>query len=181
MSYVGALERSTVQVFVVLTMACWITAVRPAVSPGQVWGCPGDCNGDATVTVDELLTVIAVMFGEVPRDGQCVGPADANRDGRVRIDDAVRALRRSMLGCPPMGWCVGVSTCRVELPRPDATHEFCCYYSTATERSDRIVWCSELPDYGGCACNSACDGCRVVQRPTWPPDIVCDDMVGAGP
>jgi hypothetical protein len=172
-----------VRVLTVAAIACGMAAVRPAASAGQALGCPGDCNLDATVTVDELVMVVAIAREEMP-DDQCVA-ADANRDGRVRIDDAVRAVRRSMVGCPPLGWCVGLFDCQfLWPPRPDATHEFCCYYSTWTERADRILWCSERdPDNGGCACNDACDGCRFVQRgdPSAPPEIVCDDIVGAGP
>lgn len=170
-----------VRLLTVVTIAITVAIVQPGVSVGQAFGCPGDCNLDATVTIDELVMVTAMALGEGPSD-QCVS-ADANRDSRVRIDDILNAVRRSMIGCPPMGWCVGLYFCQLPLStRPDSTHDFCCFYSTVTERSDRIVWCSELdPDNSGCACSDACDGCRSVQRggPNARPEIICDEETTA--
>jgi hypothetical protein len=178
----AALESSmllVVRVLTVMTIAVSVAIVQPAVSTGQAFGCPGDCNLDATVTIDELVMVTAMARGEGPSD-QCVS-ADANRDGRVRIDDIVNAVRRSMIGCPLMGWC-GAFLCQFALPtQPNTTHSFCCYYSSVTAQPGRIFWCSERdPDDGGCAsgaCNDACDGCRSVQRggPHALPEIICDE------
>jgi hypothetical protein len=168
-----------VRVLTVLTMGVSLAIAQPAVSAGQAYGCPGDCNLDATVTIDELVLVVAMARGEGARD-QCVS-ADANRDGRVRIDDVVNAVRRSMIGCPPMGWC-GASLCQLPLPaQPLRTHSYCCFYSSVTARSGRIFWCGERdPGDGGCAsgaCNDACDGCRSIQRGDQQavPEIICDE------
>jgi hypothetical protein len=60
--------------------------------------CPGDCNGDHEVTVDELLTGVSVALGNVPMD-QC--PAvDANGDGAVTIDELLAGVIDALNGCP---------------------------------------------------------------------------------
>jgi hypothetical protein len=60
--------------------------------------CPGDCNGNHEVTVDELLTGISVALGNVPMD-QC--PAiDANGDGTVTIDELLAGVINALSGCP---------------------------------------------------------------------------------
>lgn len=202
----GALAGSKVPAvrgLVVVLIAVAVATAHPAVSRAQMLGCPGDCNLDATVTVDELVVAAAIARGETSGD-QCVS-ADANRDGHVRIEDLIRAVRRAMKGCPPMGLC-GAFFCESPLPiQPDTapnvsaeinggdepiegnsfgsggtTHSFCCYYSSVTQQPGRIFWCSERdPDSGACkpgACDDACDGCRSIQRggSRAAPEIVCD-------
>jgi len=59
--------------------------------------CPGDCNGDGVVTVDELLAAVnaAVESGRVP---QC-DSVDTNGDGRVTMDEILMATQRMLRGC----------------------------------------------------------------------------------
>jgi phospholipase C len=62
-------------------------------------GCPGDCNGDGTVTIDELVTGIDIALGIAPLD-QC--PAiDCNGNGEVAVDCLVKAVAAAESGCPP--------------------------------------------------------------------------------
>jgi len=59
--------------------------------------CPGDCNLDGTVTVDDIVTMVEVAFGnallETCRDG------DANADGAISVDEILAAVQRAMVGC----------------------------------------------------------------------------------
>jgi hypothetical protein len=59
--------------------------------------CSGDCNGDGTVTIDEIVKVVAIATGSAPLDS-CPA-ADANHDGSVTVDEAVRAVSSALHGC----------------------------------------------------------------------------------
>lgn len=70
----------------------------PTVTPTPQPNCPGDCDGDGSVTVDELLRGVNIALGQAPI-GEC--PAfDADGDGEVRVDDLVAAITAALQGCP---------------------------------------------------------------------------------
>lgn len=70
----------------------------PTPTPPAIPPCIGDCNGDAEVTVDELLLGIAIALGLRP-PGDC--PAfDPDGDGQVVVTDIVGAVNASLVGCP---------------------------------------------------------------------------------
>ncbi len=71
-----------------------VSLPRPAAA-----GCTGDCGGDGTVTVDELLTLVNIALGSADLT-RCQG-ADLGGDGRIGIDDLLRAVTRSLAGCVP--------------------------------------------------------------------------------
>ena len=58
----------------------------------------GDCNGDGAVTIDELVTGVAIALGVTPL-AQCP-PFDANGDGVVSIDELVRAVAAALAAAP---------------------------------------------------------------------------------
>lgn len=67
----------------------------PAATPTAVVGCTGDCGGDGTVTIDELIRGVTLALGAA---GTC--PAfDVNDDGAVTIDELVRAVTVALNGC----------------------------------------------------------------------------------
>jgi hypothetical protein len=59
--------------------------------------CPGDCNGDGQVTVDEIVTAVSIALGNVPLT-QCPA-ADDNGDGSVTVDELLRAVSAALAGC----------------------------------------------------------------------------------
>ena len=59
--------------------------------------CRGDCNGDGTVTVDELVTAINIVLGTTAAS-ECVS-ADANSDGAVTVDEIIEAANHALNGC----------------------------------------------------------------------------------
>jgi len=64
--------------------------VRPA--------CPGDCNGDGMVTIDELTRGVGIILQVIGFD-QC--PAlDLNADGSVEINELIAAVNAALTGCP---------------------------------------------------------------------------------
>lgn len=80
------------------------TVVRtPTSPPGNTptpgsGGCPGDCNGDGAVTVDEVISGVNIALGNVPVSA-C--PAmDDNGDSDVTVDEILKAVNAALNGCP---------------------------------------------------------------------------------
>ena len=59
--------------------------------------CPGDCNGDGMVSIDELLTAVSIGLGSTPLSECAV--VDANGDGIVTVDEIIQATNRALNGC----------------------------------------------------------------------------------
>jgi hypothetical protein len=60
--------------------------------------CPGDCNYDNAVTVDELLTGVGIAL-DASHLAACVA-ADPNGDGAVTVDELLGAVDQALAGCP---------------------------------------------------------------------------------
>jgi streptogramin lyase len=60
--------------------------------------CIGDCDGDDTVTISELISAVNIALGNTPIEA-CMN-ADAGRDGEVRINDLIIAVTSALQGCP---------------------------------------------------------------------------------
>lgn len=82
------LIRATV-LAVALTAA---TAAAPAVA------CVGDCNGDDTVPINELIVGVNVALGGSPV-GACEA-FDRNTNGEVSIDELLAGVNAALGGCP---------------------------------------------------------------------------------
>jgi hypothetical protein len=61
--------------------------------------CAGDCNGDDIITIDEILQVVTIAFGDAAPDS-CPS-VDANGDGTATIDELLAAVRSALSGCSP--------------------------------------------------------------------------------
>lgn len=59
--------------------------------------CIGDCNGTRTVTVDELVRIVATALGEQPLS-ECLA-ADGDEDARLAIAEMIRAVAAALDGC----------------------------------------------------------------------------------
>jgi len=77
-----------------------ITPGGPTPTPTAVGqACAGDCNGNGTVAVNELVLGVNVALDRQPVSA-C--PAfDANRDGSVAVNELVGAVRNALSGCSP--------------------------------------------------------------------------------
>jgi hypothetical protein len=62
--------------------------------------CVGDCNGDGSVMIDELLAGISILLGAVPPT-QCP-ELDRNGDRLVTVDEMVTAVGVALTGCPDL-------------------------------------------------------------------------------
>ena len=65
---------------------------------GNVVSCAGDCSGDGTVTIDELVTGVSIALGGTSLD-TCTA-FDTNGDGIVTVDELVAAVNAALGGCP---------------------------------------------------------------------------------
>jgi len=76
------------------------TASPPPLTPtgGVPPACAGDCNGDGTVTIDELVRAVNIALGSTPI-AQCA-PIDSNADGAAGIEELIRAVNNTLQGCP---------------------------------------------------------------------------------
>lgn len=68
-------------------------------APAAAQACPGDCDGDGVVSVNELVMMVTMALGM--RDMEACPSADANGDGEVTIAELVAATRNALDGCPP--------------------------------------------------------------------------------
>src|SRR4051812_36610062 len=71
--------------------------LRP-VAAVEMARCPGDCDGDDVVKVDELLAGVRLAGGR--SDGGAGAAADREGDGTVGVDELVRAVAAALDGCP---------------------------------------------------------------------------------
>lgn len=60
--------------------------------------CPGDCNGDGEVTVDEIVTGVNIALGLA--SSQVCPAMDTNGDEQVTIDELLQAVNAALFGCP---------------------------------------------------------------------------------
>ena len=67
-----------------------------AVASGQ---CPGDLNGDGSVTVNEIVTAVNALLNGCAA-GPC--PGDLNGDNMVTVDEVVKAVSAALGGCDPV-------------------------------------------------------------------------------
>ncbi|HVM96896.1 MAG TPA: hypothetical protein VMT89_10930, partial [Candidatus Acidoferrales bacterium] len=63
--------------------------------------CVGDCNGDGSVTVDEIVSGVSIAL-ESTALSACAS-FDANGDGAVTIDELLLAINNALNSCPASG------------------------------------------------------------------------------
>lgn len=65
-------------------------------TPPPALRCVGDCNHDDTVTIEEIVHMVAVAQGEI---GLSCAAADPNGDGAVTIEEILLAVNFALSGC----------------------------------------------------------------------------------
>lgn len=60
--------------------------------------CPGDCDGDSRVAVNELVQGVHIALGSAALDG--CRALDRNGDGEVAVNELVAAVSAALDGCP---------------------------------------------------------------------------------
>ena len=99
LTFRGLIGISTVYILSSLLSAGW---VKPAVAycgDGIVEGpCPGDCNTDGIVTVDEILFAVSRAIILVVEPTTCLA-GDVNHDGQFTVDEILMAVTNALDGC----------------------------------------------------------------------------------
>jgi hypothetical protein len=75
-------------------------SVSPTATPTDTVspGCPGDCNGDGTTAINELVRAVNIALAQQPLSN-CPA-ADPNGNGTVEINELIRGVRANLEGCP---------------------------------------------------------------------------------
>ena len=60
--------------------------------------CLGDCDGDRSVSINELVLAVNIASGSSPVS-ECPA-ADRSRDGQVTVDEVVACVTSALVGCP---------------------------------------------------------------------------------
>ena len=82
-----------------LTMFAGAMALLIGQAPAGAQSCPGDCDGNGTVSIGELVMVVNIALGDLPLT-ECAA-ADADGSGTITIDETVLAVNAALNGCPP--------------------------------------------------------------------------------
>src|SRR5271170_6827800 len=110
-------------------LAVALVCMAPTIGHGQ---CCGDCNGDRTVAVNELVTAVGYALSECPADGPCCGDCDGS--GNVAINELITSVGNALNGCPlaPTATIMGPSRTVTATPTVKPT-------PTATPTAGRFV------------------------------------------
>jgi hypothetical protein len=79
-------------------MLAALTTVCVLARPMTAQQCCGDCDGNGTVTVDELLTAVGYALDGCPTEGPCCGDCDGS--GTVEVNELVGSVGNALDGCP---------------------------------------------------------------------------------
>lgn len=71
----------------------------PTATPTPPPECGGDCDGSATVTIDEVITLVNIALGDRPVADCPRG--DSDRSGEIEVADIVTAIAGALSGCEP--------------------------------------------------------------------------------
>lgn len=71
-------------------------ATRTATATSEI--CPGDCNGDRIVAINELVLGVNIALARQPASA-CTA-FDRNDDDRVIINELIAGVRNALTGCP---------------------------------------------------------------------------------
>ncbi len=75
-----------------------LATVGPTPTPTPGMTCVGDCSGDGSVTVDEIVTMVNIALNLGPVSSCLAG--DSSGDGRVTVDEILTAVNNALSGCP---------------------------------------------------------------------------------
>jgi len=73
-----------------------VATLAPARAGGQPV-CSGDCNGDGTVTVDEIIVVVNIALGSA--NVSTCEAGDVNQDGQITVNEILVVVNNSLNGC----------------------------------------------------------------------------------
>jgi len=104
-------------------------------APARAQTCPADCDGDAQVVINELVTGVNIALG-ASNVGFC-SVLDANLSGAVEVNELIGGVRSSLEGCPVVS-CEGIANC-TEITPGDNDQETILTALIEAEPGDTII------------------------------------------
>lgn len=74
-----------------------LAALLAVSTRGEAQSCAGDCNGDGSVAVNELVSCVNIALGNAAL-ASCMA-CDSNNDGTVAVTDLITAVNAALNGC----------------------------------------------------------------------------------
>jgi hypothetical protein len=124
------------QVYTVLLSTAVVSTPTGGATPTPTVGppeCPGDCNADAVVSVDELVRGVRGALGAP----FCVA-FDLDRDGHVAVNELVAAVAAALAGCP-----------MAPTPTPTPPASFAMIQRTIFSPSCAVATCHDATSHTG--------------------------------
>lgn len=148
------------------THVCRAVGRQRAHGAGRCITCVGDCNGDGSVTVEEIITMVNMALGNAEMSDCDIG--DANNDNLITVDEILMAVNNALNCCPLIpeqgcltsGGTVTTATCCTGPAGPPAlrTGLYPSFALLDTRRSGLVhavpepralPWANELPPLQG--------------------------------
>ncbi|MBX3028479.1 hypothetical protein KF840_26595 [bacterium] len=131
--------------------------------------CAGDCNGDGTVAINELITGVNIALGSSPVSA-CPS-FDGNGDGTVAINELIAAVNNALGSCTAVTPTPTPSTSPTGAVTPVPTSEICARPSTTCgDGVPDVLTKTETCDDGnridddGCPSNCCVTPCTLMQN-----------------
>jgi hypothetical protein len=83
-----------------LTTAVEDPDVQTVLEENRVVVCPGDCDGDGSVTVDEIVKCVNIALGSLLA-AECPS-CDIDFSGTVTVDEIITSVNNALSGCPAL-------------------------------------------------------------------------------
>jgi hypothetical protein len=122
-----------------------------ATATGFASPCPGDCDGNGAVTIDELIVGVGIALDELPLS-RCTA-MDLSGDGRVTIDELTVAVTASLDGCT-----TSAAPTAPASPTPSGAAN-----STPTPSNGGASFASIQPIFNASCTDLACHSAQVAQ------------------
>src|SRR5215510_6027217 len=106
----GFIRRNTL---VAMAIACMVLLCARFV---DAQSCPGDCNGDGEVSINELIIGVNIALGA--QAATACAAMDSNGDGAVTVNELIRAVSMALNGCPARTVTPTATATDTETPTP---------------------------------------------------------------
>ena len=130
--------------------------------------CTGDCNGDGTVAINELITGVNIALGSA-QVSSCPS-FDVNSDGTVAINELIAAVNNALNGCTATSPTPTATTSPTTSVTPVPTSAICAQPSTACgdgfpDVLSKTETCDDhnTVDDDGCPSNCCVRECTLMQ------------------
>jgi cysteine-rich repeat protein len=130
--------------------------------------CPGDCNGDGTVAINELITGVNIALGSASVSS-CPSVA-VSGDGTVAINEIISAVNNALNGCTAVSPTPTATPTTSVTVTPVPTSDICAQPSTScgdgvTDVLSKTETCDDhnTVDDDGCPSNCCVTPCSLMQ------------------